>query len=181
MPRLLGPIIKNLGDPYPLVYNRDIFGGLHTVEDLIERDAIITAVRVEGMKVYVKSTELYYRLEGGIDNSDWAIDAGGAGGVVEDLSTVETNSGKVLTPDGLGGVEWSTPDVEVGTEETDTFIATTGQLNYILGHVPIKIEHVLMNGANIHGNWTNIGSTITLDSGWSILSAGSVIIIKYFY
>lgn len=53
--------------------HEDIYGqgGLMSVTDITERDAITTARRKEGMIVHVISENKKYTLSGGITNSDW--------------------------------------------------------------------------------------------------------------
>lgn len=55
----------------------------YVVADLTARDAIDPLVRYDGLATYVKSTQITYRLKGGILNANWVEDGGsGSGGVV---------------------------------------------------------------------------------------------------
>lgn len=79
------------------------------VADLTARDAISSARRWEGMKVYVLSEEKTYTLVAGITNSDWAEESGGtsvmrivtktagftASAAEADLYLVDTTSGNI--------------------------------------------------------------------------------------
>ena len=42
-----------------------------TVENVEERNNMPIGIRFEGMEVYVKNIQTYYRLIGGLDNSKW--------------------------------------------------------------------------------------------------------------
>ena len=48
-------------------------GGIVSVNDLTERDAINPASRTEGLLVYVSSNQTTYQLSGGILNSNWIV------------------------------------------------------------------------------------------------------------
>ena len=88
MPHVLGPLQKHSSDdPYHIIDNRDIKGGYQIVETVIQRDSIIDAVRIEGLKVYVLENDSEYQLKGGIANINW-IKTGTAGGGTGDLTYV---------------------------------------------------------------------------------------------
>lgn len=58
-------------DTYPVtlpIYGK---GGLRTVANITERNAIFEERREKGMLVYVESESRYYTLAGGITNNDW--------------------------------------------------------------------------------------------------------------
>ena len=50
----------------------DGLGGFKSVDSLIDRDNILSQRRQEGMLVYVKEDEQYYKLKSGLTNSDWS-------------------------------------------------------------------------------------------------------------
>ena len=56
---------------YPSHYSDFGFGGLRTVDNNTQRDAIPALRRVDGMIVFVINDNKYFRLEGGITNTDW--------------------------------------------------------------------------------------------------------------
>lgn len=60
-------------DTFPVTKPEFGLGSLRTVADITARDAITSQRREEGMLVYVVSESAYYKLEGGITNSDWNI------------------------------------------------------------------------------------------------------------
>ncbi len=55
-------------------------GGHKTAATIADRDAITTERRLEGMSCWVIATSQMFRLIGGIDNSNWALDSSGGGG-----------------------------------------------------------------------------------------------------
>ena len=58
-------------DTYPVTDPRYGLGGLKSVADLVERDAIATERREKGMIVFVVSENKHYMLKSGIANTDW--------------------------------------------------------------------------------------------------------------
>lgn len=68
---------KGIGN-YPLVDEGDVRGGFRAVPTIIARDAIQTALRKEGMHVYVTTTDTTYRLLA--DLSSWVVAMSGGGG-----------------------------------------------------------------------------------------------------
>ena len=58
-------------DTFPSAFANEIKGGLHSVADLVARDAISSDRRQEGMMVYVLSDQNVYQLKTGIDNANW--------------------------------------------------------------------------------------------------------------
>lgn len=43
------------------------------VENITERNKMPIGIRYEGMEVYVKNIKSYYRLIGGVENSNWSV------------------------------------------------------------------------------------------------------------
>ena len=72
---------------YPTHYSDFGFGGLRTVATIVERDAISTQRRVDGMLVYVEGDTTYYRLSGGITNTDWVEFDAGSGHVIKNFDS----------------------------------------------------------------------------------------------
>ena len=69
IPAGISPVNDN--SEYPTHYSDFGFGGLRTVDNVTERDAIPSLRRVRGMQVYVVNEKKYYRLEDGIANTNW--------------------------------------------------------------------------------------------------------------
>lgn len=59
-------------DTYPVTDPKWGLGGLRTVADATERDAITSQRREIGMLVYVTDEQQYYMLGSGLTNSDWS-------------------------------------------------------------------------------------------------------------
>jgi hypothetical protein len=78
----------------PVVRASDLLGSHRTVDTLVDRDAIGTNYRDEGMTVWVTATAELYRLVGGITNGDWALEAAVASGDV--IYTVTYNPGVLV-------------------------------------------------------------------------------------
>lgn len=98
-------------DTYPVtlpIYGK---GGLRTVADIDERNAIFNERRERGMLVYVESDGKYYTLANGITNNDWQqvtlvnTDSNGNIHITGNLIV----SGYVQTSTGIQG----DPDVDV--------------------------------------------------------------------
>ena len=86
---------------FPSHYSDFGFGGLRTVDNLTERDAIATVRRVEGMIVYVVDDDAYFRLSKGITNADWVEFTTGGG----------TGAGLTVIP--FASADWvDTPTVD---------------------------------------------------------------------
>ena len=60
-------------DTFPVTKPEFGLGGLRTVNNTTARNNIPSDRREEGMLVYVLGDQTYYKLEGGISNSDWSI------------------------------------------------------------------------------------------------------------
>lgn len=58
-------------DTYPTHIDKYGMGGYRSVADIISRDSISDARRIEGMLVYVVSEGKLYQLKGGVTNSNW--------------------------------------------------------------------------------------------------------------
>lgn len=70
---------KNDAD-FGVVEDTYVIGGFRRVDTLVERDAIPTLRRKEGMFVFVNEDGTLYFLDGGIGNGNWAEHSGGGGG-----------------------------------------------------------------------------------------------------
>lgn len=81
-------------DPIASAFANEIKGGLHTVDNIIERDEIIEARREWGMLCYVKDDKAIYQLkylyssDVIMDNNNWDVFSGGSGGGGEWLNSV---------------------------------------------------------------------------------------------
>ena len=70
--RLTGFISPNDStDSFPVFKPIYGLGGLRTVDSLVDRDAITSQRREEGMLVYVKEDGQYYQITSGLTNNDW--------------------------------------------------------------------------------------------------------------
>jgi len=79
--------------------------------DLTARDAIPSVARFEGLEVFVVSTGVKYRLEGGILNTHWVLATGssGSGGVIDTNTTIYVETtGSDTTGDGSIGLPFAT-------------------------------------------------------------------------
>ena len=88
---LAAPIVPfTTNDTFPTHYAKYGKGGYRTVATITERDGIFTALREEGMEVYVVETSKKYALVGGISNTNW----------VERISNVAGSNTQVMFNDG---------------------------------------------------------------------------------
>lgn len=55
---------------FPVVKNRNVKGGLHSVKTIVERDAILASFKDSGMIVYVDDSSIYYKLSNNL--STWS-------------------------------------------------------------------------------------------------------------
>ena len=98
-------------DDYPVTLPKYGKGGLRSVLNLTERDAITTKRREKGMLVYVENESKYYTLTNGITNNDWQqvtlVSADSNGNI--HISGNLIVSGYVQTSTGIQG----DPDVDV--------------------------------------------------------------------
>lgn len=87
---LAAPIVPfTTNDTFPTHYAKYGKGGYRTVATITERDGIFTALREEGMEVYVVETSKKYALVGGISNTNW----------VERISNVAGSNTQVMFND----------------------------------------------------------------------------------
>ena len=80
----IGPNVDN--DPYFVTNPRYGLGGLRSVGNTAERNAIISERRELGMMVYVSGNNKFYYLSGGTGNSYWIEFTGGSTGAVTSIS-----------------------------------------------------------------------------------------------
>lgn len=77
MPVIPGTIVAaqittgNTANTFSIGDTNEMQGGHHSVATLVDRDAITTERRVEGMTCYVTATVTTYQLQGGITNANW--------------------------------------------------------------------------------------------------------------
>lgn len=123
-------------DVYPVTDPTWGLGGLRTVANLTERDAITTERREEGMAVYVISETKRYVLQGGITNAHWVHDFSGGVTELSDLTDVNTAGAledQVLAYDAYTGV-WTPATISAGASiladlsDVVTAGATQGQV-----------------------------------------------------
>ena len=87
---LAAPVVPfTTDDTFPTHYAKYGKGGYRTVATITERDGIFTALREEGMEVYVVETSKKYALVGGISNTNW----------VERISNVAGSNTQVMFND----------------------------------------------------------------------------------
>ncbi len=99
----------------------------------VERDAIPSGVRFEGLAVYVVLDTITYQLQGGITNSDWVEIAGGSGGAdslinLNDVNINDLEDTEQLLYDGSSSKWVNAPTVFImdsGTGEVTTNSNTT--------------------------------------------------------
>ena len=108
-------------DPIASAYASEIRGGLHTTNDITDRDNIIIQRREWGMMCYVINTDTLYQLKYNyvdtniMNNSNWVVFSGGPVGGSEWIDSVITRTGTppVSPSNGdrylitVGGASWS--------------------------------------------------------------------------
>lgn len=99
-------IQKNNGE-FPLVDSNNIRGGFYQVSTIVERDAIPTQRKKEGMLVYTTSDKTYWRLESGV----WVEAKFGSS-----FSGIPLVDQEIID----SGVELPDKYVTIGDEKTDT-------------------------------------------------------------
>lgn len=86
MPAIPGTIVAalltsgNTANTFAVTDQNEGRGGVHSVATLVDRDAITTDRRVEGLICYVVATGTNYQLKGGITNANWVPLTFGTGG-----------------------------------------------------------------------------------------------------
>jgi hypothetical protein len=58
-------------DTYPTHWDKYVKGGFRSVADTVERNAITTERRTDGMQIFVRDIKQLQQLVGGIDNTKW--------------------------------------------------------------------------------------------------------------
>jgi hypothetical protein len=69
--------VGGLGAAFPICRASDLLGSHRSVTTILQRDAISTAHRDEGMTVWVTSTGQLFRLVGGLTNANWVLESSG--------------------------------------------------------------------------------------------------------
>lgn len=153
----IGPNVDN--DPYFVTNPRYGLGGLRSVGNTADRDAIISQRREEGMMVYVQGENKYYYLSGGTGNSYWVEFTGGSTSGVSSL---------IGTPNEVE-VSSSTGNVTVGLPNS---VNISTSLN--IGGITIGItagNQLYIDGTlNVLGSLNTIG-TLMVD-GFIITKSG---------
>jgi len=117
-------LVRRNNANFKLVDDSDIAGSSRVVDTILLRDGIQTALRKQGMIVYVKATDIYYNLQA--DLTTWAVFQSGAGG---GLPPVAGEAGKFLTNDGFT-VSWAfvPSDLPTQTGNAGKFLSTDGSI-----------------------------------------------------
>lgn len=92
-------------DNYPVVHDVDMLGGYRIVADLIERDAIVSNQRKEGMLVYCIADTQTYQLGAGLTNLDWSLFtvSGGLTPTAIQTANYTANANELVLCDTSGG------------------------------------------------------------------------------
>ena len=100
-----------VGDNFELMYPGDdgfivddtlVRGGYSIVSTLAERDSIPPSARKDGMVVYVQTPQLEYKLQGGLDNTNWVV----RNTMVDDGKTYA----KLTSPEFVGNMKYTQVD-----------------------------------------------------------------------
>lgn len=71
---VIGPISPTHPlDEYPTAFSKHISGGFMHFDTLVERDALHSLRREQGMVVYVEEDNNFYKLTNGVLNDNWAV------------------------------------------------------------------------------------------------------------
>lgn len=132
--------------------------GWRSFNNLVDRNNLVSDRRFEGMTVYVKADFTTYKLKPGAPLSGPTTNS--------DWEVMHTTGSLVQTP------------------VRDSFVATSGQLVYVLSYVPNNLNSIEVeyNGTNIYltSDWTLLGNTLTLNPGYTpLINAGDTIVIDY--
>lgn len=141
--------------PYPAVSSEHVKGGLHSVNTITERNAITNGFRKEGMIAYVANTKQYFKLEGGILNTNWVEFFSGVGidslylkpntdSVFYSLNQVEKFAFKVPSP-----TDYVSDIIEAPDSSYTRFVFKNGD------YVDLEIETI--NGSGSGGGGTGDG------------------------
>lgn len=122
-------------DPYPTHYSQLGSGGLRTVTDNADRDAISTDMRQEGMLCYVEASQAFFQLLP--DLITWQPFSGGSGGLLRvnfiNQTDVIVNN---VTDHPLVQIYYEDPSGLFRPLEYGTFNATYGQNEYAQSVIP---------------------------------------------
>lgn len=103
--------VAGIGGGFPIVRASDLLGSHRTVDTIVERDAIPTALRDEGMTVWITATNELYRLVNGVANANWVLEGSVAGGNVLIRSfAVGVVANDVVYQDATGDVDRANAD-----------------------------------------------------------------------
>ena len=146
----IGP--GSVNDPYFVTDPRFGLGGLRTVVDITERDAIISQRREVGMMTYVTSENKYYYLSGGTGNSYWIEFTGGTGGGTGAVSSITGTPNEIEVSSPTGNVTIGLPN--------DVKILSTLNIGGITIGTTGGNSLVIYGGLDILGNINTSGTLI---------------------
>ena len=113
-------------------------GGYRSVDDIADRDSIVTLRREEGMIAYVISEKKEYRLEDGIENENWVLVVSAAG--TDSSGTTASFNGYVPVPE------------TIFRDSIEPSLRQEGMIAYVISE---KTEYRLEGGI-ANTNWVKI-------------------------
>lgn len=134
-------------DTYPAHDEQWGKGGIRAVDSNTDRDAITTARRVSGMRVYVRATGITYIMGPSLGNGDWSVDNRGPQ-VVQNWSTLAGLNGTTI-PNGttfyaLGGT--TDGDGGEGLFAWASGSSTTAVTGMVISATGGRFKRVVTNG-----------------------------------
>jgi hypothetical protein len=149
-------------DSYPITKPIYGLGGLRTVGNTGERDAITSARREAGMVVYVADIQKYYTLKGPTGNGDWTEFLLGSSGGVTGATGARGTTGST----GAGYLATSSSEIELSGfsvgESIQVSVFAIPLPAYSIGQSLIILSDSNNFFIGTVTNWNSVASTVTL-------------------
>jgi hypothetical protein len=160
-------------DTYATAYANEIQGGRHSVDTLVNRNAIPKARRKEGMVCYVKATNLPYKLKNNpttdtTQDSDWEKDIPSANDI--EFADGDTLAEKVSDLEAVAAdryAQFTLLPVNVGISEIEHMMRFNAKVVSIAANVPMETaltKDIVINLEKYTGIWSTVDSVTIISS-----------------
>lgn len=167
-PILNGNPIRNRdsADPGPVVFADEALGGHHQKDTIEERNAITVERRKKGMTCHVAETGITYRLDEGIENSNWVDVLAPTNESIQGLNQqVSNHNGR------LNGMEIGSANSFPTAAELPTTLNNTGAVQYFEVY---KDPATSNNGRYYKDPGTSLCFKVTSDSNGRLVNLETV-------
>jgi hypothetical protein len=160
-------------DTYATAYANEIQGGRHSVDTIVDRNAISKSRRKVGMICYVQATDLPYKLKNNpatdtTQDSDWEKDIPSADDI--EFADGDTLAEKVSDLEAVAAdryAQFTLVPVNVGISEIEHMMRFNAKVVSIAANVPMETaltKDIVINLEKYTGVWSTVDSVTIISS-----------------